>query len=316
MGFEILYHYHERQEDGKYNTEEVKEMKKKVGNPTDDIPLEQVAATIRAQLARRKIWVVDVEIYEFTKKKISFKEADDGSIVIKNKKFSPNSTAVEWVGSDVEEDAPAVEPEDLLAKAKAMGLQPHQVMAMANRNGNQVAVQQPNLPNVNLAARPRPVEYWVFDPDPVQQIRLKNSGLKLTPGKRYAVHHVDSPTEAQAMMGATQVFHVDDDNGRRKKVASEYFMTATQGRLVGDDEVEGGFSQPVARQQQPRLSFESSFIEDQKTQMPDLRGRGKPAPQMPMVDPRLAGIDPRMEAYSEAYEEEYIDDMPDIRSGR
>ena len=40
-----------------------------------------------SQLARRDIWVVDVDILEFKRQKINFRETK-GGIVIKNKKFS------------------------------------------------------------------------------------------------------------------------------------------------------------------------------------------------------------------------------------
>lgn len=315
MGYEILYKYHERQEDGKYNTEELKEMKKKVGNPTDDIPLEQIAATIRAQLARRKIWIVDVEIYEFTKKKLSFKEADDGSIIIKNKKFSPNNTATDLIvyETDDEESSGSVDTQELIAQAQMQGLQPHEVMARMNA---QTPQRQQQPANVNLAPQ-RSVQQWVFDPEPHLLAQSKQAGLKMTPGKKYPVYQIDSPSPAQALMGASQVFHVDDDYGRKKKVGAEYFVTATQGRLVGDNEVDGGFSQPVARLKEPRLSFENNFIENQKTaEMPDLRSRGRQIPSMPQVDPRLAGIDPREMAYGESFDQEYVDDMPDIRAGK
>ena len=76
MGFEVKYIYHERV-DGKYNTDEKKEMKKKIGTPLDDTPLETLAGAVLAQMARRDILVVDVEIQEYTKRSISFKQSNE-----------------------------------------------------------------------------------------------------------------------------------------------------------------------------------------------------------------------------------------------
>ena len=86
MGFECIYYFHKKV-DGDYDRENKETFKKKVGDPFDDVPLEKLAASIMAQMARRDIWIVDVEIFELTKKQISFKESK-GGIVIKNKKFS------------------------------------------------------------------------------------------------------------------------------------------------------------------------------------------------------------------------------------
>ena len=90
MGYEVIFHYKEEEKspqngDRSYSEEE-KIKKIKVGNLEDDTPIEAVAGKIFAQLARRNILVIDVEIYEFTKKKLNYKETDDG-FLIKNKKF-------------------------------------------------------------------------------------------------------------------------------------------------------------------------------------------------------------------------------------
>src|SRR5690606_33375022 len=86
LGFEITLKFHEEISKGEYNKDELKTKTTKVGGPLEDVPIEVLAGKVIAQLARRNILVVDVEIYEITKKKISFKETSDG-ILIKNKKF-------------------------------------------------------------------------------------------------------------------------------------------------------------------------------------------------------------------------------------
>ena len=86
LGFEITLKFHEEISKGEYNKDELKTKTTKVGGPLEDVPIEVLAGKVIAQLARRNILVVDVEIHEITKKKISFKETADG-ILIKNKKF-------------------------------------------------------------------------------------------------------------------------------------------------------------------------------------------------------------------------------------
>jgi hypothetical protein len=88
MGYEVIFKYHEKKTEGTgYDVESVKTFKKVVGKATEDTPLEQLAKLVFGQMARRDVWVVDAEIYEYTKKKISFKETKDG-VLLKNKKFS------------------------------------------------------------------------------------------------------------------------------------------------------------------------------------------------------------------------------------
>ena len=86
MGYEVKYHYHDKTESG-YDTDDVKIFTKRVGKSFEDASLGAVASAIIRQLARRDIWVVNVEIVEFVKKEISFRESK-GGIVIKNRKFN------------------------------------------------------------------------------------------------------------------------------------------------------------------------------------------------------------------------------------
>lgn len=88
--FEVTYFYYDKTGDD-YDKSETKKMVKKVGTPYEDVPVEKLAQLIMSQLARRDIFVVDVEIYEFAKHKVSFKETK-GGILIKNKKFMLDGT--------------------------------------------------------------------------------------------------------------------------------------------------------------------------------------------------------------------------------
>lgn len=93
MGFEITYHFYDKRKEGVgYDVENPQKVLKKIGK-MEEVPLEDLASQILSQLARRDIMVFDVEIQEYVKKKVSFRESG-GSIVIKNKKFTPGKTIV------------------------------------------------------------------------------------------------------------------------------------------------------------------------------------------------------------------------------
>ena len=73
MGYELIIKYREKNEEGEYG-EEIQEKKIKIGSPYDDVSLDICAGKIIAQLANRKKLVEDVEIYEYTKKKLTYKK--------------------------------------------------------------------------------------------------------------------------------------------------------------------------------------------------------------------------------------------------
>src|SRR5581483_10469748 len=87
MGFEIHLHYYNKKQDSTgYDTEHPEVMIKSVGKKTEDVSLEDVAGLIMKYYLRRDIMCFDVDVFEFAKRKISFKETT-GGIVLKNKKF-------------------------------------------------------------------------------------------------------------------------------------------------------------------------------------------------------------------------------------
>lgn len=86
MGYEVVYTYHERLEEGGYDKENLKEMKKRIGTPYEDVPLSKLATVLLGQLARRDIWVMSVEVYEYKKTKINFRETK-GGLVLKIRNF-------------------------------------------------------------------------------------------------------------------------------------------------------------------------------------------------------------------------------------
>jgi hypothetical protein len=258
MGFEVIYHFHERQENGKYNTEEKKEMKKKIGSPFEDLPLEQLAAVVMSQLARRDIWVVDVEIYEYTKKKLSFKESTDGGILIKNKKFCLDKCGANLISQEV-----------------------YQEECNGNGNGHHsVMIDQPPEPNVNLAplvnnrqlqhlppnemanraSNMGRVKTWmVFDPEIPLVVEARNKGLRFTVNKKYPIYQL---SEHPMGLSYGNVITTVDDTGKQVTVSDKYFVPANI-NLVGDREVPGGFNTARGRpNNEPKLAFQGEVDDE------------------------------------------------------
>jgi hypothetical protein len=240
MGFEILYKYHERLDAGGYNKDEVKELKRKIGEPFEETPLDKLASAILSQLARRDIWVVDVEIQEYKKQKVNFRETK-GGIVIKNRKFNLDNEA-NMVSQEV-----AVVPD-------TTSEQPHNA-----------------LPLPVAATSRRPVKWVTLDSNPHMQFKAQQAGLQFTPNKRYPVFSEqadprDKRTDkfGQPSLERKMVYTMFDDRKREVTVSADYFASA-EINLLGDREI--GFTN--SKEDGPKLMFDGEI----KDSLPDLRGR-------------------------------------------
>lgn len=250
MGYEVVYKCHEKVE-GEYNREETKSFKKKVGDPFEDVPLERLAGAVMAQLARRDVWIVDVEVYELSKKQISFKEAK-GGIVLKNKKF-----LFDGGGSD----ASTIIVEDMMEKQAA----PPQVQYSNNGyNGDDsvnIAARQPEHPHNNNGTR-RPVDWMVFAPELPQMAEVKQKNMRFTPDKKYPIFE-----KRMSPSGTGEVFVMLDDTGREQLVSDKYFVPGNI-QLFADKEL--GFSESQQSRDGGNLYWGGA---NNEPDMPDIRRR-------------------------------------------
>ena len=265
MGYEIQYTYHPRKESGSgYNEEITEEKQSKVGKPFDDTPLEKCAAAIMAQLARRDVLVVDVQVNELVRKEISFKETKDGKgIVLKNKRFSLNQTA-EMVTEDEFEEAPpqaaslapnpppvAPNPPPVAPNPATAIKHPHEMIQVQQQNdveslysSSAASMSGINPRTVNQNKRLYQV---IFDPAIPFVPQIQKMKLKLTEGKRYNVHASQKANIA-----------ITDDSGQVLVIDEKFFSAAGAG-LFGDAEL--GFSESSSgpADRRPKLAFEDDM---------------------------------------------------------
>lgn len=228
MGFEVLYKYHERLETGGYDKDNTKELKRRVGDAYEDVPLEKVAAAIMQQLARRDIWVVDVSLVEYTRKPVSFKETK-GGIVIKNKKFILDQDNT-LVGQDlVSQD---VTPQ---AVPGQQVVHPHEkVQAPAHQNRRPAAPAPQNRSNGR-----RPIRKVVYMPSTPELVRKHGLAGRLTIEGEYDVFE-----DRMNPNGVGTEYLLRDDHGRELWAQDEHFVPA-QMNLMADREL--GFSKSGRR---------------------------------------------------------------------
>lgn len=247
MGFECNYHYHERVE-GDYNKEETKSFKKKVGDPFEDVSLEKLAAAVMAQLARRDVWIVDVEIFELFKKPVSFKESK-GGIILKNKKFNFDGGG---------EDASTIIVQDMVQAPPPQPVQlPNQHVQPVN-NEQYVNIQGRVQPHEQGQPR-RPIDWMVFSPELPQMAEIQKKNLRFTPDKKYPVF------EKKEGIGGGEVFVMIDDTGREQLVSDKYFVPGNI-QLLADREL--GFSQSQQQRDGGKLYWGGA---NQEPNMPDIR---------------------------------------------
>lgn len=275
MGYQILFNHHKRKESG-YDMENVHKFSKKVGKDDEDTPLEQVISLIQKQFARRDILVTDVEVFEFVKKKVKFKEVK-GGFIIKDKKFMMDQIHDVPVVSESGDEGGPPPP-------WAGGLQPHEIAArqammpqFQNAPPQQLALPLNMRPQFNESGIPtamHPQRFEVFDPDPMQQAKLGNK-YKLTPGKKYGIYREWG--EGIPPMNVTK-YLIKDDRGMEITISAEYFVAAGKGLIGGSFDAD-----PVERQINRGLSFQGQYLEDrgipvQQHSQPMLMGDGEDIP--------------------------------------
>lgn len=242
MGYEIKYKYKEAAgEPGSYS-DEIKEKISKIGGATEDVSLDVLAAKIMSQLVRRNILIVGIEIYEYAKKQVSYRESKDG-IVLKNKKFSFDSGKVVEIG-ELDTDQTDVEEEDF------------KPLPSPSKN---LADKSCPIASSRSAAR-RAIRQEIYDPEPLSDIKAKQKGLKFTIGKKYPIY-------SESSLGSTLVYKTTDDAGREVDVSAEYFVAVGAGLIQQDD----GPTYVGAEGQREEINLWKNHSE--MMDMPDLRGR-------------------------------------------
>jgi hypothetical protein len=210
MGYEVIFYYKSKdKETGIYKEEELNNFKKRVGDPYEDTPIEKLASVVMKQLARRDVWVENIEIYEITKKKISFKETKNG-IIIKNKKI---------ILDDNFEIDFKQEGEDEAVHSEIVAERPQ---------------QQKNEDTNVIKGTTRVVKRMLFAPEPQQQINLLKQGVKLTPDKVYDIYKIE-----KGLNGISEIYLLIDDNNHEKKVADDCFVPATTLSQEDEEESDG-----------------------------------------------------------------------------
>jgi hypothetical protein len=223
MGFECTFKYHERLDAGGYDKENTKEMKRRIGDVYDDVPLEKLASAIMQQLARRDIWVVDVSVVEFARKAVSFKETK-GGIVIKNKKFILDQDSG-LIGTDlVSEEVPQSVPGQPV-------VHPHEKL---RPTGNRKPTPPTPVPGRPQPARRRPTKKVVYMPSTPELVRKHGLAGRLTIEAEYEVVE-----DRMNPSGVGIEYLIHDDHGRELWAQDEHFVPA-QMNLMADREL--GFS--------------------------------------------------------------------------
>lgn len=218
--FEVEFKYYKQKEDLDYNKDEPLVFRNKFGKIDEDYPKEKLAKYILTQLARRDIFIYDVDVYEFTKKKVNFKLGKNG-FSIAGSKFNNSDLAEDC---NLENDVPS-EPQEI----------PH----APGPHSPKPPIQQPQQNKfVNLANRindtkTRKIMRKVSFVPPLRMDKTKFP-YKFTLNKVYPVY-----SERYVPNGIGMYITTVDDNNDVLEVIDEYFVPANAA-LEFENEMDAG----------------------------------------------------------------------------
>lgn len=249
------------------NSESVKTFTKNVGRRNAEISLEQVAAVIMGQLARRDIYITNVEVYEYAKREVSFKETKNG-VVIKGRKFSFDQLhGALKAEDDCSEASTAPElrssmPELRQGSSEANQYDMSEFMPDLSSFKPSLPPNHPGVPqqmpqfNPQLAhqaaqkvAKPKrdpnvPMRHEVFRPSRDDYPVLQRQGFKLTMGRPYPLFGEFIKNEFEPVY-----YVVADDSGNRIEINSSYFEPMRRGLTFT------GNADPAVQPSEGRLAY-------------------------------------------------------------
>lgn len=287
MGWELAFKYHPGKEEGPgYDTEKVETFNKKVGNKSDDVPESEVLKVIVTQMARRDIWITDVEVHEYTRRKVPFKFLK-GGFSFKGKKFGFDEVGrIDESGYEHEEkDPPLHQSQPRFANQQTVQGTQAQPRPQQQRQGGDI----PSTVGMS------PIRMETFDPDPRQQQSLRH--VQLTVGKKYAIFVEEPGNQIQ-----TPKYIIRDDAGRDIRIGSEYFVAGGQGLLGGD------FSRNRTGDNEViKLSYDGGYVEDGGGVVPllgmeglDAYGNQVTQPDLDMMVPDVRAVRQKLSSQGRA----------------
>lgn len=230
MGFEITFSFHEKLEEGGYDLGTKKTFTKVIGTQDTDVPLEEAANTILHQRARRDVLITDVEIFEFVRKPVTFKESK-GGIVLKNRKFDLSSGTVSASQAEETPQQSDGETASLRQMLADMQKQIAGFQQMANNAGQGERRSLLETPDNIIQQRPGrgevtpdspPLRMEIFTPDEGAIPHLKARNTPLTVNKAY-------PILKEQAHGNTLLYTVRNNDGGLTTMTSMFFSPPVMG---------------------------------------------------------------------------------------
>lgn len=247
MGYEVHFKYYNKKENSfDYDQDNPQILKKTYGKIDEDYPLEKLMSHVNTQYARRDILIYDADLYEFVRKKISFKQTKNG-FNIKNKKFTSKTDVI----LDYEEDS------DTITEANHAHL-PHNNPVMEPSQALAPRPAPAMVPVNHMVGNPPPppkqkrvIKTVIFAPLTIEQ--RQKFPYKFTVQKKYPVF-----SEKPVMNGIGITIETVDDLGNAVFVSDELFVTEDI-MLIGDNEA--GFSSRSKNTTDDRLNW-SGVVKD------------------------------------------------------
>jgi hypothetical protein len=209
--YEIIFKYYKHKDNLDYDRTESLILKKKFGQIEEEYPLDKIACYIMSQLARRDIFIHDVEIYSYVKKNVSFKISKNG-FSINGQKFGHNDTVTEF---NLIESTPEKPPQPACEAITQKDYIPKPDFAQLQKK-------------VESNKERRIIKNVIFIP-PLQMDKTRFP-YKFTINKKYPVY-----AEKLSPSGIGMTISTNDDNGNPIDVSDEYFIPANNSLEFDND---------------------------------------------------------------------------------
>ena len=282
MSYLIKYNFNVKSENGEYNKEDLKTESIQVGNLFDEVSLDILAGKVFSLLAKRNVFVTNLEIFEIVQKPVFFKENQDGFTISKKKFKFDDGAKVYGEECDQEEsgtknnkdqakgESSSQDLQNLLANPQIInllstlaktngGIQPHQILSQP----------QINVPiAVGTIGEKKILRYEFYYPeDEIFVLSAKKTypDLSFTHGKKYPIFSEKAPPDAKAGL----FYETIDDKNKKVLVRSNLF-TLVMPKLIGDDEPDVLTGKMVSNNKSSDGLLWGSTIE---SNMPEIRRR-------------------------------------------
>lgn len=240
MGYEVTFYFFEKEasvEDFDKSPEKLKNKTLNVGEATEPISPEKVAATILKKFIDPNIWIDKIEVFEWTKKPLKYTESKTGGVKLGSKTYNLGLNEImKWAVND---NPPVVPPPQPVNSVQLPTTSVTSPITAPVTNPIQDNTGQKVWPHEQMSPRPQsPVVNTTQNKlsqaglqyesraeicDPPEELRSSAINFRLTLGKQYQILDEQLVSNPNSSLGQSLMYKIINDQGREAMISCRYF---------------------------------------------------------------------------------------------